>query len=588
MQAFNNKIILSILIIFLFISSGYANGKRKNFLSHGPSVSSFAQGETILNNLDDPSIIFYNPSLIKYFSYNTVELSRYNLFDGTSYNSAALNFRLTDYFHVGFNAIDLASGDVELRKDPYDTPKTINTNQWTYILALATEINPIKTAVGVNLKYIYLDLYEKKNGGYSIDFAMSRFFENVDMKYFQANFGLGISLQNFYNSGVTLDEYNEKFQNIFVLSTLMQVPVVYHFSSRDTITVSVDAKNEDSYTEFSAGLEYKFIEKYSLRGGWYTDHITAGFGAAISWFVINYSIDFNELDIINRFSVAYRWNKKRSVTNELDKEAFAALNQAELSQKQAKKMFDEAKKYYSKKQYLFATDLLQKIIMNYPDYDSPNFYYKKIKHLMAEKSNSELENNFEEYSYAAGYISYYNNDYYQCLKEWAKYLQFEDSNEEIKQYYDKINKIVADSEREQEKKEFEFIANNMLNEGILLFKNKQWILCIKKMENLQSFVKNSKYTAFFNYYSSAKEYIDKSVEELSKTIKNQPVQEMSAIQKQEEYVIDEKLADTKYKEGLILYARGKHFEAEKLFELTLRLNPNHVRAKKALSHLNNN
>ncbi len=108
------------------------------------------------------------------------------------------------------------------------------------------------------------------------------------------------------------------------------------------------------------------------------------------------------------------------------------------------------------------------------------------------------------------------------------------------------------------------------------------------MENLQSFVKNSKYTAFFNYYSSAKEYIDKSVEELSKTIKNQPVQEMSAIQKQEEYVIDEKLADTKYKEGLILYARGKHFEAEKLFELTLRLNPNHVRAKKALSHLNNN
>ncbi|MBQ3834961.1 MAG: hypothetical protein II816_05560, partial [Elusimicrobia bacterium] len=440
MQAFNNKIILSILIIFLFFSSSYADGKRKNFLSHGPSVSSFAQGETVLNNLDDPSIIFYNPSLLSYFNYNTAELSRYNLFDGTSYNSAALNFRLFNNFHIGFNAIDLASGDVELRKDPYDAPKTVKTNQWAYILALATEIKPIKTSVGVNFKYIYLDLYEKKNGGYSIDAAMSKFFENVDMKYFQANFGVGISAQNFYNSGVTLDEYNEKFQNIFILSTLMQIPVFYHFSSKDTITVSLDARNEDSHNEFAAGLEYKFIEKYSLRGGWYTDHITAGLGAAFSWFVVNYSIDFNELDIINRFSVAYRWNKKKPSDIELEKEAYAALNQAELSQKEAEQMFDEAKKYYSNKQYLYATDLLQKIIMNYPDYDSPNFYYNKIKSSMTENSSSELDSSFEEFSYAAGYISYYKNDYYQCLKEWAKYLQFEDDNKEVKQYYDKVNK----------------------------------------------------------------------------------------------------------------------------------------------------
>ena len=55
MQIINNKIIL-ILIIFVFAlqQNLYALGKRKNFLSHGPSVSSFAQGETILNNLNDP------------------------------------------------------------------------------------------------------------------------------------------------------------------------------------------------------------------------------------------------------------------------------------------------------------------------------------------------------------------------------------------------------------------------------------------------------------------------------------------------------------------------------------------------------
>ena len=38
-------------------------------------------------------------------------------------------------------------------------------------------------------------------------------------------------------------------------------------------------------------------------------------------------------------------------------------------------------------------------------------------------------------------------------------------------------------------------------------------------------------------------------------------------------------------EGLILYAKGKYFEAEKMFELTLRLNPNHKKAQTALKRI---
>ena len=279
--------------------------------------------------------------------------------------------------------------------------------------------------------------------------------------------------------------------------------------------------------------------------------------------------------------------KKGKAKSELDKEAKAALNQAELSHKQAEKMFNEAKKYYSNEQYLYATDLLQRIIMDYPDYDSPNFYYNKIKSSMSEKSESEIDSNFEQYSYSAGYINYYKNNYYECLKQWSKYLQFDDTNEEVKTYYNKVNKIVTDSIREEETKEFEFTANNMLNEGIMLFKNKQWISCIKQMEKLQTFVKNSKYTSSFNYYSSAKEYIDKAVIELSKTIKKQTVKTPVVQEEPEEVVIDEKMAEAKYKEGLILYAKGKYLEAERMFELTLRLNPNHTKAQNALSHIQN-
>ena len=73
------------------------------------------------------------------------------------------------------------------------------------------------------------------------------------------------------------------------------------------------------------------------------------------------------------------------------------------------------------------------------------------------------------------------------------------------------------------------------------------------------------------------------MKELSKIFKEETNEEV--VEEQEEKIIDEKLADDKYNEGLILYAKGKYFEAERMFELTLRLNPNHKKAQIALKHI---
>ena len=118
-------------------------------------------------------------------------------------------------------------------------------------------------------------------------------------------------MQNIVGTGIKLDEYKEDFQCIFRLSTLMEIPIIYRLETKDTLTLSLDIKNEDACNELFVGLEYKFIEKYAIRCGYYPEHITAGFGINISAFTVNYSIDFNELDLINRFSLAYRWNKKK-------------------------------------------------------------------------------------------------------------------------------------------------------------------------------------------------------------------------------------------------------------------------------------
>ena len=267
------------------------------------------------------------------------------------------------------------------------------------------------------------------------------------------------------------------------------------------------------------------------------------------------------------------------------KEAQLALNKEKMSEKEAEELFKKAKAFYSKNQYLYSTDILQKIIVKYPSYDLANIYYNKIKNLMKRKIKSKYDNSFLDYSYWAGYKSYYEENYDKCQKEWERYLQFNSKNEEIKLYYNKVNKIVNDLIEEKNKKDFKFEVERMLKKGTMLYKNKQWVECIKQMEKVQEFIKKSKYANIaFNYYSLTKEYINKSVKELSKIFKENSNKEIQK-EKHQEKIIDEKLADDKYNEGLILYAKGKYFEAEKMFELTLRLNPNHKKAQTALKRI---
>ncbi len=596
MQASYNKITFVLILFFVLSINADAQGKRKNFLSHGPSVAAFAQGETILNNINDPSIAFYNASLLSYFDYNAVVLGRYNLFDGTSYNSAAFGMNVAKNVNLGLSAVNLASGDVEIRRDAFDTAKTVRTNQWAYLISASYFFKPLSISAGLNLKYIMMDLYEKKDGGTAFDFSFSKFIDDIDfLDITKVSAGLGFSAQNIAGSGVQLDSFREDFQKIYILSSMIKIPVKYRLESKDVLSFSIDARNEDSIMELYSGIEYSFAAKYAARAGYYPEHITAGFGAEISNFTLNYAADFNEIDIINRFSVSYRWGQKsRRYTsgdpnNILDIEAKNILEEEKISRIEAEKMFVQAKRFYSDRQYIYATEMLQNLIFKYPNHENSMFFYKKIKQKMKDDSVSMLTSDFSSYTYASGYVNYYGGNYYQCAKEWMKYLQFDKENKEIGELLKKVNDILADEILKKQKTEFEKQANDFLQSGIDKYGKKQWIACIKQMEKLQNFVQASKFTTSFNYYEAAKDYIDKSVAELMASvnkIKNQrfvsrePAQNQNEIQE-----VDEKTADIKYREGLSLYANGKYFEAERMWELTLRLNPKHTRAINALHYL---
>jgi hypothetical protein len=560
-----------------------ASGRRKHFLSHGPSVAAFGAGETVFSAYRDASVIQYNPSLMAFFPENALNVSRFNLYEGSSYNSGSLVIGLGKSFFIGASMSDLSSGNIEVRETIYSPERNISTNIWDYVISGAGMLESLGIAYGMNIKYLYYDLYLKSGGAPTVDVGIAKNIKGPKLLGSVSKFKLGLSAQNIISGDLKIDKEADNIPSIYRLSSAFIVPVYYRFKTQDTLSFYADLKYEDEFLDFYGGVAYTLADKYVARAGYYPQHYTFGFGIDFYMFTVDYSADFGELDLINRFGLTYKFGGKKE-NDELDKEAKDALNKEKLTLKEAAQKFKAAKKLYNKKEYLRATDLLALILVSYPKYESPEHFYKKVKEQMNITESSGEELDFSKLTYARGYCAYYKTDYRTALDEWNKFIYFTGGNDEINEY---VNKI-SDAIKQDALKKIESKAEELFAEGVEKYNKKKWIQCIKCMEKLQKFVTDNKFSRTVEFYNKAKEYIDMSVLELEKMIKTEKktkeVKEPETVI-EEKHEIDEAGADKKYNEGLIFYAKGKYLEAERTWELTLRLNPNHQKAKISLSKL---
>jgi tetratricopeptide (TPR) repeat protein len=572
-----NKIILAILLLLLICQAkeiyGYS-GRRKHFLSHGASVAAFGAGETVFSAYRDPSVLQYNPALM-FFAANAISVSHFNLFEGSSYNSATLAFRLSKKIHLGLSASNLASGNIEIRENIYTLEKIVSVNSWNYVFSFSDFLENLAVVYGLNVKYVYFDMYFKKGPMYCCDFGLAKEVFLADAIKIKTAF----SVQNFIANKPRIDYTFDEIPLIYRFSSAFVLPTYYRFTSKDTFNIYVDLKYEDSFSEVCAGLSYIFAEKYALRAGYYTKHITFGAGADFYMFTVDYAADFSEIDLINRFMLTYRWIKKCDV---LLKEAKIALHEEISYMKIAQEEFKKAKELYNKKEYLKATDKLSKVIVSYPNFESSSHFYNDIITLMNNNANDKNLNFADKY-YAKAYIEYYNANYKEALNEWIKYIAFTGGKAEIFEYKDKIDNILKLKEMEDKEKEVTLKVQKLFQEGIELYSLKKWIHCIKKMESMEKFISNNNFSKSVEFYNKAKEYINKCVIELSNSMLVVDSKDKDSLREEVKY--DEVAADEKYREGLVLYAQGKYYQASRMWELALRLNHNHKKAKIALHRI---
>jgi tetratricopeptide (TPR) repeat protein len=572
-----NKIILALLLLLLIFQAkeiyGYS-GRRKHFLSHGPSVAAFGAGETVFSAYRDPSVLQYNPALMS-FAANAVSVSRFNLFEGSSYNSAALAFRMCKNFYLGLSASNLASGNIEIRESIYALERLISINSWNYVFSFSGFVESLAVMYGLNVKCVYFDMYLKKGATYCCDFGLAKEVFLVNTIKIKTAF----SVQNFISDKLKLDYTFTEIPLICRFSSAFVLPTYYRFTSKDTFNIYIDLKYEDSFGDVCTGLSYIFAEKYVLRTGYYSKHITFGAGADFYMFTVDYAADFSEIDLINRFMLTYRWWRN---SDALLKEAKIALDEEISSMKIAQEEFKKAKELYNRKEYLKATDKLSKVIVSYPKFESPNHFYNDIITLMNNKAKDKNLNFADKY-YAKAYIEYYNANYKEALNEWTKYIAFTGGKAEVFEYKDKIDNILKLKEMEDREKEITLKVQKLFQEGVELYSLKKWIQCIKKMESVDKLISNNNFSKSVEFYNKAKEYINKCVIELSNDELVVDSNDKESLREEVKY--DEVTSDEKYREGLVLYAQGKYYQASRMWELALRLNPNHKKAKVALHRI---
>jgi hypothetical protein len=267
-----------------------------------------------------------------------------------------------------------------------------------------------------------------------------------------------------------------------------------------------------------------------------------------------------------------------------ENEAAQPLDKVKL--KELKSEFETAKKFISNHKYFYAGDILLSLSNQYPTFKEPAKIYKKTITKMLKAANDD-QYSFEEIAYAKAYLAYFDRDYLTALNELSKYIHFTEDKQEAQKYINLSKQNLRFSKpksKNSNETDISARAKKILKSGIEKYNSQNYVACIKTLEKLINF--DDAYSAdIAEYKNSAKEYINKSVTELSNLVKSDSFNNQTEKDAAPQTTVDKTAAEQKYLEGLALYNQGREYEAARFWEHSLRLNPKHKKAKVALNKL---
>jgi len=257
------------------------------------------------------------------------------------------------------------------------------------------------------------------------------------------------------------------------------------------------------------------------------------------------------------------------------------------------KLTEEAKNYKKMGLYINSIDKLYNIL----EWDPENTYAKsELNELQIQLEKLLKDGTYispkEKYTIES-FIEYNKNQYTKAVSLWEKVLTIDSSignkkfllgDHIIKKYLEKVNNILLKMENEKQ-------INELITKGITAYNNKKYY---------ESKIFFNDVIKLSSENITAKEYINKCDNEIARIesekeekrikklsiVKEQETKKQEIKKQEDEYPKETKRVDSQdidkiYQQGLIYFASGQLESALKEFELVLRLNPKHRKAKQA-------
>jgi len=301
-----------------------------NFLQVGVVPRASALGEAYTAVGKGPEALFYNPA-------GMAEMNgRFGVFvSGTKwiadiqYLGGAVAWKLGNAGTVGLSFLTVDYGEMfgtslisksSAASNPIgyiDNGAFSNTGAYAFGLGFARTVSSM-FIIGGDVRYVGQQLGQSittDTNGQLKDNTANRLVFDLGVKYNTGfkSFNFGMSIRNFATS-VKYEELTAQLPMTFAVGASMDILDLFMNDHKDhAALVSIEFSHPNNYTErLNMGLEYTFMNRVSLRGGYITNSDLAGlcFGAGISQELmgkkleIGYSYSlFDVFDNINRLSI---------------------------------------------------------------------------------------------------------------------------------------------------------------------------------------------------------------------------------------------------------------------------------------------
>ncbi len=329
------KILIQFLILFLVSNACYPQiGLNKvaqstmNFLLVSTSPRASAIGEAFTTLGTGSESMFYNPAGLAIMKKDfDININYTQWIADINYLGGGVAYNLGNYGAVGLNVLTVDYGEIHGTSLLTEAEKFIyqegfkengllsNVGAYSigisYAKSISTQFSIGGTVklVGQNLGESLLSNGVKKNNASKLAF-------DAGVRYLTGfkSFGFGMMIRNFA-SNIKREELDEQLPLMFTLGAGMNIMDLIDPEQSNSLYLAVDFVHQNNFSErVNFGMEFKFMDMLSVRGGYQTNRDLASWsgGIGLNTSVSDYDIELNYsysrfeiFDSVSRLSLVF-------------------------------------------------------------------------------------------------------------------------------------------------------------------------------------------------------------------------------------------------------------------------------------------